>query len=71
MNSGKSIEENSNQETMHIQNTINRVFHEISNITASLGELEKSRIINDFYTYSCGKQWEIKIKKIEPGQYTF
>ena len=71
MNSGKSIEENSNQETMHFQNTINRVFHEISNITASLGEFEKSRIINDFYTYNSGKQWETKIKKLEPGQYIF
>ena len=71
VNSGNSKEENSNQETIHFQNAIYRVLHEMSNITASFAELVKSWRINDFYTYTSGKQGKIKIKKLESGDYTF
>ena len=65
MNSGKSKEENEDQETIHFQNAIYRVLHEISNITASFAELVKSWRINNCYTYTSGKQWGIKMEKLD------
>ena len=26
---------------------------------------------NEFYTYTLGEQWQIKLKQLEPGHYTF
>ena len=39
-------------------------------MTASFAELVKSWRVNDFYTYNSGKQWEIKMKILESGDYT-
>ena len=57
--------------TIHFEIPIYRVLHETSNLTTSSAELVRIWRINDFYTSTSGKQLEIKIEKLESGQYTF
>ena len=56
---------------MWFGNAIYRVIHKRNSIMASFAEHPELSKINEFYTFSLGKKWQIKIRQLESGHYTF
>ena len=52
---------------MQLENAIHRIIHKRKNITVSLAEHSEFLKINEFYTYTLGDYWQIKIKQLETG----
>ena len=62
VNSGKSKQNNQNQDTIYFENAIYSVLHERSNNTFFRRAPKISRK-NDLYTFIFGEKWQNKIKK--------
>ena len=56
---------------MQLENAIYSVIHKRKNIRVSFAEHPELWKINEFYTYTLGAWWQIKIKLLETGHYSF
>ena len=59
---------NWNQNTVYFRNATYKVLHEKSSILCGIFEVLKNI---DFNIYTFSQKWEIKIREIESGHFTF